>query len=146
DVEAAAVGKLQIEHHHVRLERLHLGQPVRSGGRAGDLVAAIGQHSGERPGDRGLVVDDQDSLLHPFRSVRSPETGNDNRKVAPPPDRFLILIRPPCSRTICRLMLSPNPVPFGRVVKKGSKILSNTSSGIPHPLSWNATSTACLVR
>ncbi len=36
---------------------------------------------------------------------------------------------------------SPSPVPPLRVVKKGSKILGNLSSGIPHPLSTTLTLT-----
>ena len=41
------------------------------------------------------------------------------------------MIRPPCSRTICRLMESPSPVPAGLVVKNGSKILSIDLLGDP---------------
>ena len=41
----------------------------------------------------------------------------------------------PCNRIICRDKLNPIPDPFSRVVKKGTKICSSISFGIPEPLS-----------
>lgn len=42
---------------------------------------------------------------------------------------------PPCSRMIWRDRLRPMPEPSSLVVKKGTKIFSCTSSGMPGPLS-----------
>ena len=55
----------------------------------------------------------------------------------PPPGRLWAVTAPPNCRMKSATMASPRPVPspFFFVVKKGSKIRSRTSSGIPHPVS-----------
>jgi len=62
-------------------------------------------------------------------------------KVAPLPGLLRTEMVPLCLRTMSLAMLSPSPVPrpASRVVKKGSKIRSRSSSGIPCPVSATET-------
>ena len=72
-------------------------EALLSGRGGADLVAAILEHPGQGPGDRGLVVNDQDFALH--ERIASAGTGNESRNVTPPCERLRTVIRPPCSRT-----------------------------------------------
>ncbi|OGS05890.1 MAG: hypothetical protein A3I76_01240 [Elusimicrobia bacterium RIFCSPLOWO2_02_FULL_61_11] len=67
--------------------------------------------------------------------------GSSMKKPAPPPGLFSAQILPLCPATMPKEMDRPRPVPFpgSLVVKKGSKILSMQSAGIPGPLSATST-------
>jgi hypothetical protein len=53
--------------------------------------------------------------------------------VVPSPTALPIAIVPPCSSTIFLTLGRPSPIPERFVVKKGSKTLSTSSSGIGTP-------------
>ena len=61
--------------------------------------------------------------------------GSRTAKVVPRPSSLWHRMVPPCSSTTCNVNASPSPVPPSLVEKKGSKILSSCSGGIPGPVS-----------
>src|SRR5450830_1314115 len=84
-------------------------------------VTDILQHLRQAAAKGDIVVDNQDACH-----------GNSISKRAPC-DVAASIIFPPCACTISRTKVSPNPVPPGRAVVKGSKMLSRNSAGMPAP-------------
>ena len=72
-----------------------------------------------------------------------PQQRNFSVKQLPFPISLLAEILPPCKFIICLHKLSPIPLPVGFVVKKGTKILSNTSGRMPLPLSQTERKNRC---
>src|SRR5271156_3452217 len=64
--------------------------------------------------------------------------GNVKRNVAPPLLLFSAQNRPPCASMIVRETGKPMPIPFGLVVKKGSKTWASLSAGKALPVSLTA--------
>ena len=86
-VEAAGVGQANVEQDDVRPLPLHRPRaPWLRCRRRSTRIAVVGQDPVERPGDRRLVVNDQNSILHSAsparpapgrRAGRSPRPGSD---------------------------------------------------------------------
>src|SRR5215469_17629324 len=89
-----------------------------------------------------LIVNEQD-LLHDLPPDARPPIGKRSIMRVPRPTKLSAASVPPCfSTTIERAIARPCPVPLptSLVVKKGSKIRSRFSGGMPQPLSSNAIS------
>ena len=67
-------------------------------------------------------------------------TGQPDFELAPDPGTRTFIV-PPCSRTMSRVIASPNPLPVARVVKNGSKIRPRAISSMPLPVSLTTTRT-----
>ena len=66
-LEAVAVGKLQVEQHHVRAHRLALRPRLGQAEGADHVVAGAGQHRLVDHGERGGVLDQEQAIRHPPR-------------------------------------------------------------------------------
>ena len=72
---------------------------------------------------------------HVRTAALSSAIGSVKRNAAPPPFLFSAHSRPLCASTIVREIARPIPMPFGLVVKNGSKIRASLSAGMPCPAS-----------
>src|SRR4051812_43774132 len=103
-------------------------------------MPAFFQNPAQREAHQRLVIHDQN--LH-YASILS-----CTRKTAPCPGSDAQEISPPNWRTNSRLKLKPKPVPSPSdlVVKKGSKMRSCRSLGMPGPLSATSSVAQCSSR
>jgi len=101
-----------------------------------DVVALLAEEPLQREHHRLLVVDDQDAPLHGSALRRQRQRHLDSvaaARLAPP--------RRSCPRAPRRSSFAiamPRPVPFSLEVKKGLKMRSSLSAGMPQPLSRTA--------
>src|SRR5262249_18822194 len=95
------------------------------------------QHPLEGAKHTGLVVHHQNAGgLHDSRSwCRADAMGIVTSTRVPLPGSLSMARVPPASHTIDRQIVSPRPLPFGLVVKKGSSTRWRFSPAIPHPVS-----------
>jgi hypothetical protein len=94
-----------------------------------------------------LLLCNDSFLLSWYIGIYHFYVGNSIINSLPSPSLDSNFISPPCAFTISYASESPKPVPcpVGLVVKKGWKILSFISGGMPGPLSFTQIST-CVVR
>src|SRR6476646_6162035 len=95
-----------------------------------DVVARFLQLHLQYTPNTGIVVDNNNKIsIH----AKSRLTGSWRTIVSPLPGAFRAVSSPPCCSTILLAIASPRPLPFGLVVKNGSKIRSSWSFGMPAP-------------
>ena len=107
-----------------------------------------------RSGSSSAISRRRPQMVMPSPPAEASKRGSQTRNAEPTPTRLVTSIRPPCAATMLSLTASPSPVPrpTPRVVKKGSKMRSRISGGMPRPVSrtspntWPSETPVCRVR
>jgi len=88
-------------------------------------IASLLQRHAKNIGKAGLVVGQQDGMGHGGRSLGGDQAmGRLSVKQAPSPGLLCSSTVPPWFSITEKTLASPRPVPWGLVVKNGSKIFS----------------------
>src|SRR5262249_59958259 len=128
-------GQLQVDEGQVVGPGLELVEEGPRGGRLLRLVPVARQRLADDEREVFVVFGDEDALAH----GRAPAArtgavvGSSTTKLVSDTPSLSTWSRPRCASTICLAMGSPSPVPRGLVVKKGWKMRSRISRGIPAP-------------
>ena len=144
-IESVHFGHLQISHHTTRRIGIALREKVARRRKRLHRKPARPQEARGRSEKGRIVIDNVNGgcgYTHP--AAASSAIGNVKRNAAPPPLLFSAQSRPPCASTIVREIGRPMPIPFGLVVKNGSKTCASLSAGMPWPVSLTAISTDCV--
>ena len=85
DVEAGAVGKLEVGHDQVRLLCLHQVQSLFHGAGALDAIIFALEQQRDDLRQAGIVVDEQDALAHIGKTIskRAPPRGSFEARMLP---------------------------------------------------------------
>src|SRR5262252_2683563 len=134
-VEPVHIGQPHVEEDQVVGAALELVEEGPRGRSHLRLVALARQRLADDEREVFVVFGDEDAFAH----GRTPAArtgavvGSSTMKVVADTPSLATWSRPRWASTICRAMGSPSPVPRGLVVKKGWKMRSRISSGIPAP-------------
>src|SRR5438045_3618064 len=135
-LDAVEVGKVAVQHHHVRGLGGEEPHALRAGlGRTDAIALAREGLAGDDP--EGLLVVDEEDRAH-WTSTTA--------KRAPRSRPCWSSMRPPCAATNRWAVARPRPVPLRLVVANGSKRWARISGDTPGPLSSTARTTPCSAR
>src|SRR5436309_4089397 len=134
ELEPIELGHADVEDGELRPEVASHGRRLARGAAANHLMLPA-QDSLDRAHHSRLIVDDQDAgWFHASCSCCGIGAGGTVTSTRVPlPSSDWMLIVPPASQMIDRQIVNPRPLPFGLVVKNGSRTRERCSGAIPDP-------------